>query len=137
MFIGGLGVYLRAVPKAVWQWFVEQTTMTITVTDDDAAFVWVKEWFLAQTFLTRIRRLDLDTTMRAERVTLIPAPGRNRQKIEPYCRFFPEASELEAQEFVESYRSAETMAEFQGLLLTSSERERDGWEFAVPATVAC
>jgi chaperone BCS1 len=77
MFIGGLGVYLRAVPKAVWQWFVEQTTMTITVTDDDAAFVWVKEWFLAQTFLTRIRRLDLDTTMRAERVTLIPAPGRH------------------------------------------------------------
>src|SRR5580700_11407405 len=77
MFIGGLGVYLRAVPNAVWQWFVEQTTMTITVTDDDAAFVWVKEWFLAQNFLTRIRRLDLDTTMRSQRVALIPAPGRH------------------------------------------------------------
>jgi chaperone BCS1 len=77
MVIGGLGVYLRAVPETVWQWFVEQTTMTITVTDDDAAFVWVKEWFLAQNFLMRIRRLDLDTTMRAERVALIPAPGRH------------------------------------------------------------
>ena len=77
MVIGGLGVYLRAVPETVWQWFVEQTTMTITVTDDDAAFVWVKEWFLAQNFLTRIRRLDLDTTMRAQRVALIPAPGRH------------------------------------------------------------
>ena len=77
MIVGGLGVYLRAVPETVWEWFVGQTTMTITVTDDDAAFVWVKEWFLAQTFLKRIRRVDLDTTMRAERVALIPAPGRH------------------------------------------------------------
>jgi len=45
------------------------------VKDDDAAFVWVKEWFLEQKFLARIRRLDLDTTMRSERIALIPAPG--------------------------------------------------------------
>jgi len=38
------------------------------------------------------------------------------QKIELYRRFFPEASNLEAREFVEVHR-AETMAEFQGLLL--------------------
>ena len=51
-------------------------TMMITVTDDDAAFVWVKEWFLrAKKFLKRIRRVDLDTTMRNERIALIPAPG--------------------------------------------------------------
>ena len=77
MLVGGLGVYLRAVPETIWEWLVGQTTMTITVTDDDAAFVWVKEWFLTQTFLKRIRRVDLDTTMRAERVALIPAPGRH------------------------------------------------------------
>jgi chaperone BCS1 len=77
MFIGGLGVYLRAVPETVWEWFVGQTTMMITVKDDDAAFVWVKEWFLEQNFLKRIRRVDLDTTIRAERVALIPAPGKH------------------------------------------------------------
>jgi chaperone BCS1 len=77
MFVGGFAVYLRALPKAAWDWFVEQTTMTITVTDDDAAFVWVKEWFLAQNFLQRIRRVDLDTTMQAERIALIPAPGKH------------------------------------------------------------
>jgi hypothetical protein len=48
MVIGGLSVYLRAVPETVWDWLVGQTTMMITVKDDDAAFVWVKEWFLEQ-----------------------------------------------------------------------------------------
>jgi chaperone BCS1 len=75
MIIGGLSVYLRAVPERLWRWIVGQTTMIITVKDDDAAFVWVKEWFLEQKFLARIRRVDLGTTMRSERVALIPALG--------------------------------------------------------------
>ena len=45
------------------------------------------------------------------------------QKVELYRRFFPEASEFEAQDFVESSRSAETMAEFQGLLLALEQVE--------------
>ena len=77
MIIGGLSVYLRAVPQKLWDWLVDQTTMMITIKDDDAAFVWVKEWFLEQKFLKRIRRVDLGTTMRTERVALIPAPGTN------------------------------------------------------------
>ncbi len=77
MIIGGLSAYLRAVPERLWHRIVGQTTMIITVKDDDAAFVWVKEWFLEQTFLARIRRVDLDTTMRSERVALIPAPGNH------------------------------------------------------------
>jgi len=77
MIIGGLGVYMRAVPESLWEWFVCQTTMMITVKDDDAAFVWVKEWFLEQAFLKRIRRVDLDTTLRGEALALIPAPGRH------------------------------------------------------------
>jgi chaperone BCS1 len=75
MVIGGVSVYLRAVPQRLWHWLVDQSTMMITVKDDDAAFVWVKEWFLEQKFLRRIRRVDLDTTIRSERVALIPAPG--------------------------------------------------------------
>jgi mitochondrial chaperone BCS1 len=77
MIIGGLSVYLRTIPLKVWYWIVEQTTMTITVTNDDAAFVWVKEWFLEQKFLRRIRRVDLDTTLRNERIAMIPAPGKH------------------------------------------------------------
>lgn len=77
MLIGGLSVYLRRVPEGIWHWIVRQTTMVITVTDHDAAFVWVKEWFLEQKFLARIRNLDLDTTIRNERIAMIPAPGKH------------------------------------------------------------
>jgi mitochondrial chaperone BCS1 len=77
MIIGGLGVWLRAVPERVWYWLVGQTTMVITVKDDDAAFIWVKEWLLEQKFLTRIRRVDLDTTLRNERIAMMPAPGKH------------------------------------------------------------
>src|SRR5258708_217122 len=75
MVVGGLGVYLRALPEALWEWFVSQTTMMITVNDDDSSFCWVKEWLLEQNFLKRIRRVDLDTTIRKEELALIPAPG--------------------------------------------------------------
>ena len=77
MLIGGLSVWLRAVPERLWHWLVGQTTMIITVKDDDAAFIWVKEWFLEQKFLQRIRRVDLDTTLHNERIAMIPAPGKH------------------------------------------------------------
>jgi mitochondrial chaperone BCS1 len=77
MIIGAVSVWLRAVPERVWHWIIGQTTMMITVKDDDAAFVWVKEWFLEQGFLKRIRHVDLDTTLRNERIAMIPAPGKH------------------------------------------------------------
>jgi mitochondrial chaperone BCS1 len=75
MIVGGLGVLLRAIPRKLWDWCVSQTTMTITVQDEDVAFVWVKEWFLEQRFQKRLRRVDLDTTLKQDRLEFIPAPG--------------------------------------------------------------
>ena len=77
MILGGIGSFLRALPEQLWLWFVAQSTMTITVKDDDEAFRWVKEWFLEQRFLKRIRRVDLDTTLRGAELALIPAPGKH------------------------------------------------------------
>ena len=78
MVIGSVGVFLRQLPMRLWDWIVQQSTMMITVKDDDAAFQWVKEWFLEQEFLKRIRWVDLDTSLRGEQMALIPAPGRHR-----------------------------------------------------------
>jgi mitochondrial chaperone BCS1 len=77
MIVGGISVYLRAVPVRVWRWIVDQATMSITIQKEDAAFIWVKEWFLDQQFLKRIRRLDVDTTLQGRRVALVPAPGHH------------------------------------------------------------
>ncbi|HEY3930333.1 MAG TPA: AAA family ATPase [Candidatus Koribacter sp.] len=75
MVLGGVGVFLRSLPSYAWHWIVRQTTLTLTVKDDDPAFHWVKEWFLEQKFLKRVRRLDIDTTLRGAGVALVPAPG--------------------------------------------------------------
>ena len=45
----------------------------------------------------------------------------DEQKIALYLRFFPFASEFEAKAFVDTHPAAETMAEFQGLLLALEE----------------
>ncbi len=77
MIVGSAGVFLRSLPAVLWSWLVRQFTLTITVKDDDAAFVWVKEWFLEQKFSRRLRQVDLDTTLRGAEMALIPAPGRH------------------------------------------------------------
>jgi chaperone BCS1 len=51
-------------------------------------------------------------------------PATEEQKVELYRRFFPLASVVEAQLFVDSHRQAQTMAEFQGLLLGLEESEK-------------
>jgi len=78
MIVGAVGVYLRSIPARAWSWVVHQTTMVLTVTDDDTAFDWIKEWFLEQEFLKRVRWLDLNTNLRGEEPALIPSPGAHR-----------------------------------------------------------
>jgi mitochondrial chaperone BCS1 len=78
MIVGAIGVYVRSLPLRLWSWVIYQTTMMLTVTDDDTAFEWIKEWFLEQKFLKRVRWLDLDTSLRGNEAALIPAPGNHR-----------------------------------------------------------
>ena len=75
MILGGIGVFVRSLPHRLWRWLVGQCTMTLMVDNEDQAFTWVKEWFLEQKSLSKIRSLDVDTTLRGAEVALIPAPG--------------------------------------------------------------
>ena len=77
MIVGGITVWLKSIPERIWHWIVDQTTMIITVKDDDPVFTWVKEWFLEQKFMKRIRHVDLDTTLRNEHIAMVPAPGKH------------------------------------------------------------
>jgi mitochondrial chaperone BCS1 len=74
----------------------------------------------------KIEALD-EALLRPGRIDYKLYLGRasDSQKVELYRRFFPDVSRFEAEEFVETWRSAETMAEFQGLLLSlEQEPER-------------
>jgi mitochondrial chaperone BCS1 len=51
------------------------------------------------------------------------------QRIELYRRFFPVETEADARDFAQAHR-AETMAEFQGLLLALEQ----GWETLEPVS---
>jgi len=75
MMLVGIGVWLRALPARLAEAGLRQTTLTITVKNDDTAFTWVKEWLLEQDFIRLVRSLDLDTTLRGEEMALLPAPG--------------------------------------------------------------
>src|ERR1700744_4229006 len=77
MIVGGIAAYLRSLPLSLWRWIKRQSTMTITVKDDDMAFRWVKEWILEQDFQKKVRRVDLDTTLRGAELAMVPAPGRH------------------------------------------------------------
>jgi mitochondrial chaperone BCS1 len=65
-----------------------------------------------------VEKLDL-ALLRPGRIDykLYLGKASDRQKAELYRRFFPQASEASAWEFVEASGSADTMAEFQGMLL--------------------
>jgi chaperone BCS1 len=88
----------------------------------------VLDGFFAPTgvlFMMTTNRIDaLDSALlRPGRIDykLYLGKASETQKVDLYRRFFSDASELEARDFVRSCGSPETMAEFQGLLLGLAE----------------
>lgn len=76
MAIGALGASLRAIPARIWAWVIDQTTVSVSITDDQIAYHWTKIWLEARKSTQRTRHLDVMNRGMSEYV-LIPAPGRH------------------------------------------------------------
>lgn len=72
---GGIMAYAREVPSDLWHGLKRQVSVSINVKDTDPAFEWVKEWMARQDFIRKVRRVDLDSSLRGKDITMMPAPG--------------------------------------------------------------
>jgi mitochondrial chaperone BCS1 len=79
MVIGGIAAYLRSIPLQIWKWCKRQTTMSMTITDNSAAFSWFKWWFQTHPKCGKIRQVDAYTPYSSgeTRALLGPAPGHH------------------------------------------------------------
>jgi mitochondrial chaperone BCS1 len=76
MAIGSVAAYLRNIPTRIWDWIIHQTTVTLSITDDQRAYYWVKLWFQNQRMAGRTRHLDV-FNKGSEKYIIVPAPGHH------------------------------------------------------------
>ena len=76
MAVGAIGALLRKIPQDIWRWAVHQSTVTLAVTDDQKAYLWIKLWIENQRIMKRTRHMDV-FNRGAERYAILPAPGHH------------------------------------------------------------
>jgi chaperone BCS1 len=76
MAVGAVGALLRKIPNNIWGWFVNQTTVTMSLTDDHKTYFWLKAWIENQQIMKRTRHMDVINKGR-EKYALAPAPGHH------------------------------------------------------------
>lgn len=76
MALGAVGAMLRKIPTDIWNWTVHQLTVTMTITDDQKAYFWLKQWVETQRLMKRIRHIDV-MNRGSEKYALVPAPGHH------------------------------------------------------------
>jgi mitochondrial chaperone BCS1 len=76
MAVGSILALLRSIPAKIWAWVVHQTTVTMTLTDDTAAFYWLKCWLEEQRIMKRTRHMDV-FNRGGDKYSFVPAPGHH------------------------------------------------------------
>jgi chaperone BCS1 len=78
MVIGGIVAYLKGIPAAIYRWFNNQFTLSLTVNDEHDAFKWLSWWFQNQKYVKkRMRNMDAFTPYvdKEYQMRFKPAPG--------------------------------------------------------------
>jgi mitochondrial chaperone BCS1 len=82
MAAGSVVAMFRNVPKAIWDWFVYQTTISLIITDENNEFDWLRKWLEGQNLTKKARHIDIATGNRRfwwrkqeTDTVMAPAPG--------------------------------------------------------------
>jgi chaperone BCS1 len=73
MLVGSIVVSLKSIPIKCWAWLVKNTTLTMTMTDENDAFSWFGWWFIEQAYSKKANRVEVFAS--AKNVAFVPAPG--------------------------------------------------------------
>jgi len=76
MVIGSAMALLRSIPNKIWEWIVHQTTVTLSITDDERVYHWLKDWIENQRLTRRVRHMDV-MNRGSEKYAILPAPGHH------------------------------------------------------------
>ena len=76
MLIGGIVATLHSIPVKIWAWIVHQTTVTLSITDDQQAYYWMKLWLENQRIMKRTRHMDV-YNKGTQSYAVVPAPGHH------------------------------------------------------------
>lgn len=76
MVIGSAMALLRSIPNKIWLWVVHQTTVTLSITDDERVYHWLKAWIENQRIMRRTRHMDV-INKGSEKYAILPAPGHH------------------------------------------------------------
>ena len=73
--LGGMMVWMKSMPRKVWDWFLRACTVNVDVISSDATYKWILLWLNNQSYISRARRLSLRYVK--YKPVLVPAKGNH------------------------------------------------------------
>lgn len=75
MVIGALGVYLRSLPRTLWNWGMRVFTIYVEVTSTDETYNWICLWLHTRPYIARARRVSLKYVK--HKAVIVPSKGNH------------------------------------------------------------
>ena len=73
--LGGMMVWMKSMPRKLWDWFLRSFTVNVDVISSDATYKWILLWLNQQSYISRARRLSLRYVK--YKPVLVPAKGNH------------------------------------------------------------